>query len=160
MTLRTSTSHEEGVNRNWGILTKAFISDENGNVKSLRLVDIEWKYDKNNNYKPYFEEVPGTERDIPCDLVLLAIGFKHVQPEGIIKAMNLELSDQGNVQADEKSYQTSEESVFAAGDARRGQSLVVWAISEGREVARSVDTWLMGQSMLESKDENPALAAR
>lgn len=160
MTLRTSTSHEEGVDRNWGILTKAFRADENGRVNALQLVDIEWKYDRDNNYKPYFEEVPGSERNIPCDLALLAIGFKHVQPEGIIKAMNLELSDWGNVQADEKSYQTSEESVFAAGDARRGQSLVVWAISEGREVARSVDTWLMGQSMLESKNENPALAAR
>ncbi len=150
MILRTSTSHEEGVDRAWSILTKEFISDENGNVKALRIVDIKWEIGYTG--KPEFKEVEGTQRDLPCDLALLAIGFVHGETEKLRERTDLELDARGNVNAN--NYQTNIENVFAAGDMRRGQSLVVWAISEGREAARAVDRYLMGDSMLEAKDDS------
>jgi glutamate synthase (NADPH/NADH) small chain len=150
MVLRTSTSHEEGVDRKWSILTKEFISDENGNVKALRIVDIKW--DIGYSGKPEFKEIEGTERDLPCDLALLAIGFVHGETENIREKVELELDARGNISTND--YQTNIENVFAAGDMRRGQSLVVWAISEGREAARAVDKYLMKESMLEARDES------
>jgi glutamate synthase (NADPH/NADH) small chain len=150
MILRTSTSHEEGVDRQWSILTKEFISDDEGNVKALRVVDIKW--DIGYSGKPEFMELEGTERDLPCDLALLAIGFVHGETENIIKKVELELDVRGNI--DTNNYQTNIENVFAAGDMRRGQSLVVWAISEGREAARAVDKYLMKESLLEARDES------
>ena len=150
MILRTSTSHEEGVDRAWSILTKEFISDEDGNVKALRIIDIKWEIGYTG--KPEFKEIEGTERDLPCDLALLAIGFVHGETEKFREKTDLELDTRGNVNADD--YQTNIENVFAAGDMRRGQSLVVWAISEGREAARAADKYLMGQSMLEAKDDS------
>lgn len=150
MILRTSTSHEEGVDRAWSILTKEFISDENGNVKALRIVDIKWEIGYTG--KPEFKAVEGTERDLPCDLALLAIGFVHGETDKLREKLELELDTRGNVNAN--NYQTNIENVFAAGDMRRGQSLVVWAISEGREAARAVDEYLMGESMLEAKDDS------
>jgi len=101
-----------------------------------------------------FVEVPGTEQVIPCELALLAMGFVHPQHEGLINDLGVELDERGNVKAFEKSYQTSVDKIFTAGDMRRGQSLVVWAISEGRECARKVDEWLVGTSLLESKDHS------
>ena len=150
MVLRTSTSHEEGVDRKWSILTKEFISDENGNVKSLRIVDIKW--DIGYSGKPEFKEIEGTERDLPCDLALLAIGFVHGETENIREKVELELDARGNINT--SNYQTNIENVFAAGDMRRGQSLVVWAIAEGREAARAVDKYLMKESSLEARDES------
>lgn len=150
MILRTSTSHEEGVDREWAILTKKFISDENGNVKALRIADIKW--DIGYSGKPEFKEIVGTERDLPCDLALLAIGFVHGETENIRKKVELELDVRGNINTN--NYQTNIENVFAAGDMRRGQSLVVWAIAEGREAAREVDKFLMKESTLESIDES------
>ncbi len=150
MILRTSTSHEEGVDRAWSILTKEFISDEDGNVKALRIIDIKWEIGYTG--KPEFKEIEGTERDLPCDLALLAIGFVHGETEKFREKTDLELDTRGNVNADD--YQTNIENVFAAGDMRRGQSLVVWAISEGREAARAADKYLMGESMLEAKDDS------
>ena len=123
-----------------------------GHVKALRTVRIEWKV--NDSGKTYFEEVPGTEQELPCDLALLAIGFMHTEPEGLVKDLGLKLDGRGNIEATEGYYQTSVPNVFAAGDARRGQSLVVWAISEGREAARAVDAYLMGYSELETKDDS------
>ena len=152
MILRTSSSHEEGVVRDFALLTKEFIGDDDGNVKALKTVRIEWKVDDNG--KTYFEEVPGTEQEMPCDLALLAIGFMHTEPKGIVKDLGLKLDGRGNIEAVEGSYQTSDPKVFAAGDARRGQSLVVWAISEGREAARAVDLYLMGYTELETKDDS------
>lgn len=150
MMLRTSTSHEEGCERHWSINTKAFIGDEHGNLKALRLVDLEWK---NEGGRMQMVEVPGSERDVPCELALLAAGFLHPQHDGLIADLGLELDERKNVKTNK--YQTvTNPKVFAAGDMRRGQSLVVWAISEGREAARAADCYLMGESMLEAKSQS------
>lgn len=156
MILRTSTSHEEGCEREWSVLTKAFIGDENGNLKAVQLVEIEWaKDEKTGRYG--FQEIAGTIEEIPCELALLAVGFLHPQREGLLQQLGVALDNRGNVHTAEHSYQTNEPKIFAAGDMRRGQSLVVWAISEGREAARQVDEYLMGHSLLESK-EKPMLS--
>ncbi|MCU0390686.1 MAG: glutamate synthase subunit beta [Thermoflexibacter sp.] len=146
MMLRTSTSHEEGCERRWAIQTKEFVGDEQGNLKGLKLVEIEWKLE---NGRMTFIEIPNTEREIPCDLALLAMGFISPQQEGILNDLEIEIDEKGNVKA--QNYQTNNPKVFAAGDMRRGQSLVVWAISEGREAAREVDLFLMGHTELEAK---------
>lgn len=147
MILRTSSSHEEGCDRNWAILTKEFTADTEGHVNGLSVVDIMWK---NEGGRPSFDEIPGTQRVLPCDLALLAIGFMHPLHTAELAELAIELDDRGNVKTN--GYQTSIPKVFSAGDMRRGQSLVVWAISEGREAARAVDLYLMGESALESKD--------
>ncbi len=149
MMLRTSTSHEEGCERQFAILTKEFVGDESDNLKAVKLVDLNWAKAEPGK-PPRFEEVPGSEREIPCELALLAMGFLHPQKEGLIEQLGVELDERGNVKS--KHYQTSIDKVFAAGDMRRGQSLVVWAISEGREAARQVDLFLMGESNLESQE--------
>jgi glutamate synthase (NADPH/NADH) small chain len=149
MMLRTSTSHEEGCDRHWAIMTKEFVGDENGNLKAVKLVNLEWAKAESGK-PPRFEEVPGSEREVPCELALLAMGFLHPQKEGMIEQLGVDLDERGNVKANH--YQTSVSKVFSAGDMRRGQSLVVWAISEGREAARQVDLFLMGESKLESKE--------
>ena len=146
MMLRTSSSHEEGCERHWAIQTKAFVGDENGSLKAVKLVDLEWKME---NGRSAFVEVPGSEREIPCELALLAMGFLHPQAEGMLHDFGIELDERGNAKA--QNYQTNIPKIFAAGDMRRGQSLVVWAISEGREAARAVDEFLMGHSELEAK---------
>lgn len=148
MILRTSSSHEEGCDRQWSMLTKEFIGDEHGQVKALKTVHIEWKPGQKG-----FEEIPGTEEEIPCDLALLAIGFLHPQKTGLLADLGVELDNRGNIKT--KTYQTSQADIFAAGDARRGQSLVVWAISEGREAAKAVDAWLMEKpSVLPGKNDS------
>ena len=152
MILRTSSSHEEGCERDWAILTEEFIGDQAGNLRALKTVEIEWRKDKNGQMG--FSRIAGTEKEIPCDLALLALGFVHPQIEGMLEQLGLELDERKNVKADENSYQSSIKKVFAAGDMRRGQSLVVWAISEGREAARSVDIYLMGSSMLEARGDS------
>ena len=153
MILKTTSSHEEGAKRHWAIATKEFIGDENGNLKALKIVDLEWKFTEEN--KPaQFVEVPGSEVEIPCELALLAMGFLHPQHEGLLSQLDLELDERGNIKASEKEFHTNISKIFAAGDMRRGQSLVVWAISEGRECARKVDEYLMGFSLLPSKDQN------
>ncbi len=151
MKLRTSSSHEEGADRRWALFTKAFIGDENGNLKGLKVAEMGWSNPEPGK-KPHWQEIEGTEFDIPCDLALLAIGFLHPQKEGVVEQFGLDLDDRGNIKASAE-YKTSKENIFAAGDARRGQSLVVWAISEGRECAYHVDKHLMGFSNLEKKDE-------
>lgn len=151
MTLKTSSSHEEGADRKWSIASKEFIGDENGQLKAIRIVDLQWKFAEQDR-PAGFEEVPGTEREIPCELALLAMGFVNPQHAGLLQEMGIELDERGNVKATEKAYQTNIAKVFTAGDMRRGQSLVVWAISEGRECAKKVDEYLVGYSLLESKD--------
>lgn len=152
MVLKTTSSHEEGVERQWSIGTKEFIGDGNGNLKALRIVDLEWKASEDGR-PARFEERAGSERDIPCELALLAMGFVHPQHEGLLNQLEIEKDERGNVKASEKNYQTNLSKLFAAGDIRRGQSLVVWAISEGRECARKVDEFLSnGTSLLESRD--------
>ena len=157
MTLKTSSSHEEGCERQWAIETKEFIGDEEGNLRALKIVDLEWKFTEED--KPArFVEIAGSEREIPCELALLAMGFLHPQHDGLLNELGIELDERGNAKATERSYQTNIAKVFAAGDMRRGQSLVVWAISEGRECARKVDEFLMGSSFLETRD-NSVIAA-
>ncbi len=153
MVLKTTSSHEEGADRKWAIATKAFLGDENGNLKAIKVVDLEWTI--TNDGKPArFIEKEGSERDMPCELALLAMGFVHPEHRGLIEELGVELDERGNVKATEKNYQTNIAKIFTAGDMRRGQSLVVWAISEGRECARKVDEFLMGSSILETKDES------
>jgi glutamate synthase (NADPH/NADH) small chain len=140
--LRTSSSHEEGVNRDWAIATKEFVG-EHGKVKALRTVRLEWKDGK-------MSEVPGSEATLPADLVLLAMGFVSPVP-AVLEAFGVEKDPRGNAKAgtdDKGSYLTSVPGIFTAGDMRRGQSLVVWAIREGRQCARAVDEFLMGFSEL------------
>lgn len=156
--LKTTSSHEEGANREWAIATKKFIGDENGNLKSLVTVQLEWKITEDGKTAGFIE-IAGTEKEIPCELALLAMGFVSPQKTGLLEKLEIELDERGNVKATEKQYQTNIQKVFAAGDMRRGQSLVVWAISEGRECARKVDEYLMGSSLLESKDINTVMSA-
>ncbi len=135
--LRTSSSHEEGVERDFAVLSQEFVG-ENGQVKRLRCVRCDSKI------KP----IPGTEFEIPADLVLLAMGFVHPVHDGMIKELGLALDQRGNVKADTNHYASSVGKIFAAGDMRRGQSLVVWAIREGRQAAHAVDKFLMGSTSL------------
>ncbi|MFZ4263335.1 glutamate synthase subunit beta [Sphingobacterium sp. HJSM2_6] len=151
MLLKTTTSHEEGCNRHWSISTKSFLGDERGNLRAALVVDLAWETDALGR-PTSFKEVEGSEREIPCELVTLAMGFLHPQQEGLLAELGVKLDPRGNVLATEGEYKTSTDNVFVAGDMRRGQSLVVWAISEGRECARKVDEFLMGSSVLESKE--------
>ncbi len=145
MIMRTSSSHEEGVIRDWSINTKSF-SGENGVVKKLHGIRLQWENDAEGR-PARMVEVPGSEFEMDADLVLLALGFIGPEQPGPIADLNLALDPRGNVVADAK-YMTSTPGVFACGDARRGQSLVVWAIWEGRECARGVDEFLMGETDL------------
>lgn len=153
MLLKNTTSHEEGCERQWAVATKAFIGDKDGNLKALRIVDLEWKFAEDGRPATFVER-EGSEREIPCELALLAMGFLHPQQEGLLQESGVELDERGNVKASEKEYQTNISRIFSCGDMRRGQSLVVWAISEGRECARKVDEYLVGSSLLESKDRS------
>ncbi|MEO6814938.1 MAG: glutamate synthase subunit beta [Ginsengibacter sp.] len=153
MILKTTSSHEEGAQRQWAIATKEFVGDESGNLKALKVVGLEWKFSEENKPAKYVE-VPGSEIEIPCELALLAMGFVHPQHDGLLNQLEIELDERGNIKATEKEYRTNISKIFTAGDMRRGQSLVVWAISEGRECARKVDQYLMGFSLLETKDQN------
>lgn len=158
MVLKTSTSHEEGCERQWAVATKEFIGDETGNLKALKIVNLEWTSSADGR-PAQFREVAGSEREIPCELALFAMGFVHPQKEGMLSELGIELDERGNVRAGEKAFQTNIPKIFTAGDMRRGQSLVVWAISEGRECARKVDEFLMGQSVLETKDAMLSVAS-
>ena len=151
MLLKVTSSHEEGAHRNWAVNTQKFNADENGNLKSLSVIEVQWEIDANGRALG-FKEVPGTEKEYRCEMVLLAMGFLHPQKQGLLEKLGVELDERGNVKAIEGNYQTNIPKVFTAGDMRRGQSLVVWAISEGRETARKVDEYLMGYSKLPSKD--------
>ncbi|MCC7519529.1 MAG: glutamate synthase subunit beta [Verrucomicrobiae bacterium] len=144
MILRVSTSHEEGGRRDWSVSTKAF-SGEKGLVKSLHATRLEWT--KGIDGRPGMKEVPGSEFEAPCDLCLLAMGFLGPEKGGMLDQLGVKLNAQGNVATD-ANFMTSLPGVFAAGDMRRGQSLVVWAIQEGRQAARAVDAFLMGRSDL------------
>ncbi len=145
MKLRTSSSQEEGCTRDWSVATKAF-RGSHGKLESLLAVRLEWK--KNAQGQMTMHEVPGSEFEIPADLVLLAMGYLHPIHAGLLEQLGVALDGRGNVQANTEQYQTSVPKVFAAGDMRRGQSLVVWAIREGRQAARAVDEFLMGHSVL------------
>lgn len=146
MVMTTSSSHEEGCSRNWSTLTKEFIKDKNGKVTGLKVVDLDWI-----NANEYVED-KNTLRVIPCDLALIAIGYAHPLKDGLLDYLSIDLNKQGNVIV--KNWQTNVPGVFAAGDVHRGQSLVVWAISEGREAAKAIDEYLEDYSTLEEKDSS------
>jgi glutamate synthase (NADPH/NADH) small chain len=137
--LRTSSSHEEGCTRDWSVATKAFLG-ESGRLKALRCVRLDWSGGK-------MQEIPGSEFEIEADLVFLAMGFVH-PVAALLDAFGVARDARGNVAASTEDYRTNLDKVFAAGDMRRGQSLVVWAIREGRQCARAVDAFLMGSSTL------------
>lgn len=151
MLLKTTTSHEEGCQRHWSISTKEFLGDEHGNLRAAVVIDLEWETDFLGR-PTKFTEIEGSQREIPCELVTLAMGFLHPQFDGLLQQLGVTVDERGNVKAAEGSYQTNVPKIFSAGDMRRGQSLVVWAISEGRECARKVDEFLMGYTDLESKE--------
>jgi len=149
LVLRTSSSHDEGGSREFAVLTRRF-SGEGGRVARLHAVRVRFG-DPDESGRPRMEEVPDSEFEIPADLVLLAMGFVHPVYEGLLQGLGVGLDPRGNVVADTRSFVTSEPGVFAAGDCRRGQSLVVWALWEGREAARAVDRYLVGESWLQSR---------
>jgi len=151
MTLRTSSSHDEGCTRDWAVLTKKFIKDDQGNLSGLEVSRVEWSKNKAGKYG--MTEIADSNTIIPCTKAFLAIGFLHAEKKGLLTDLNVELDGRGNVVAN--NHATSVDGVFTAGDMRRGQSLVVWAIAEGREAAKVVDAYLIGeQSVLDTKEES------
>ena len=142
--LKTSSSHEEGAQRHWAILTKEFIGDAK-KLKKLSCVRVEFV--DNSKGKMVMREIPDSEFEIDADVAILAVGFTHPEHKGLVNELGLALDERGNVKTDEN-YMTSSEGVFAAGDSHRGQSLIVWAISEGRQSAHCVDKYLTGKSNL------------
>jgi glutamate synthase (NADPH/NADH) small chain len=150
MRLRTSSSHKEGAERYFSVSTKSFVGDENGLLKKLITVEVEW--DKKRGERPVLIELAGTEREWDCDLALLALGFTGSEPT-LAEALGVAMDSRTNIKAPVMDYQTNVSGVFAAGDQRRGQSLIVWAIAEGRQAAHHVDAFLMGSSRLPLKGE-------
>jgi glutamate synthase (NADPH) small chain len=142
MLFRVSSAHEEGGERVYSVSTQEFLGDDDGNVRALRLVDVEMKDGR-------FSEVEGSEREIPAELVLFAMGFTGPEQDGVVAQLGVDLDDRGNVVRD-SAYMSSRPGVFVAGDAGRGQSLIVWAIAEGRAAAAGVDRYLTGTTTLPS----------
>jgi glutamate synthase (NADPH/NADH) small chain len=142
MTFRVSSAHEEGGERVYSVSTKEFLGDESGNVRALRLVEVQMRDGR-------FQEIEGSEQEIPADLVLFAMGFTGPEQEGLVSQLGVDLDERGNVARD-ASYMSSVDGVFVAGDAGRGQSLIVWAIAEGRAAAAAVDSYLTGSTTLPS----------
>ncbi len=143
--MRTSSSQEEGCKRRWSVMTKRFIDDGAGKLKAAICAQVEWKQDDNGQWQ--MTEVAGSEFELKADLVTLAMGFVHPVQDGMLDVLDVDFDNRGNVKAStegELAYHTSVEGVFATGDARRGQSLVVWAIREGRQAASAVDAYLIG----------------
>lgn len=150
MRLRTSTSHKEGAERVFRISTKEFIGDAKGNLKALKTVEVEWEFSKGQ--PPKLKDISGTEKEWKCELALLALGFTGSE-SSIAEQLGLEMDQRTNIKASESNYATNVPGVFVAGDQRRGQSLIVWAISEGRQAAHHVDSYLMGISNLPLKGD-------
>ena len=150
MRLKTSTSHKEGAERVFSISTKEFIGDDKGNIKGLKTIEVEW--DIQPGKRPVLKEIPGTEKSWKCELVLLALGFTGSETT-VAEQLGLEMDNRTNIKALVSNYKTNVPGVFVAGDQRRGQSLIVWAISEGRQAAHHVDSYLMGSSSLPLKGE-------
>ncbi len=149
MVLKITSSHEEGAERHWSVLTKKF-EGENGQVKKLHCVSVEWYFNKEAG-RMDMKEIPGSEFVLEADLVLLAMGFVHPEKEGLLTELGVEYDPRGNVKTSGK-YDTNIKKVYAAGDMRRGQSLIVWAIAEGRNAASEIDAFLMGSTDLPRKE--------
>lgn len=151
MRLKTTSSHKEGVERFFSISTKEFIGDKNGNLTGLKTVEVEWIFKEGE--RPELIELPNTEKLWDCDMVLLALGFTGAE-KTLAEQFGLEMDFRTNIKASTKDYATNVPGIFTAGDMRRGQSLIVWAISEGRQAAHHLDAYLMGVSTLPLKDDN------
>jgi glutamate synthase (NADPH/NADH) small chain len=143
--MRTSSSQEEGCDRDWAVLTRRAVGS-GGKVEALECVRVEWVKDASGRFQ--MKDVADSQFNLKADLVLLAMGFVGPRKRGLLEQAGVELDTRGNVKANVRDYQTSVEKIFSCGDMRRGQSLVVWAIREGRQAARSVDEFLMGASDL------------
>jgi len=154
MRLRTSSSHKEGVERVFSISTKEFLGDTKGNLTGLVTAEVEWTKSPEGKYT--LKEVPGTEKQWDCDIALLALGFTGPE-KTLIDQLKLDTDLRGNVKSAANDYHTNVQGVFTAGDMRRGQSLIVWAISEGRQAAHHIDKYLMGSTLLPLKDESSDL---
>ena len=150
MIYRVSSAHEEGGERLYAVSTEEFLGDENGNVRALKISEVVFSKESGK-----FEKVPGTEKEIPADLVFLAMGFVGPEKSELLSQLEVEFDERGNIKRDFK-FETNVEGVFVAGDAGRGQSLIVWAIAEGRSVAAAVDTFLMGETQLPAPIEPTA----
>ncbi len=151
MRLKTTSSHKEGVERFFSVSTKEFIGDKNGNLKGLKTVEVEWIFKAGE--RPQLKEVPNSEKEWDCELALLALGFTGAELT-LAEQFDLNMDFRTNIDASIKDYATNVSGIFAAGDMRRGQSLIVWAISEGRQAAHHVDAYLMGESHLPLKDDS------
>lgn len=156
MQLKTSSSHEEGCDRNWLINTKEFVTNDKGELTALKTAEVSWK--KIPGQRPQLIEKEGSEKVWPCNLALLALGFSG--PEKTLpEQLGLEFDARTNLKASTDNYKTNVAGIFTAGDMRRGQSLIVWAISEGRQAAHHIDVYLMGNSRLPLKDDNDLMSA-
>ena len=142
MTLQITSSHEEGCVRKWAVNSREFIKDENGKLIGLKLVEVEWAKDEDNgNWSSYIEKL-NSEFIIECDVAFIALGYKHVQQKGLVEYLDVNLDPKGNLIGNDTEYKTNQQKVFSCGDARKGQSLVVWAIHEGRQCAEKVHEFL------------------
>ena len=146
--LKTTSSHEEGSHREWSVLTKEFLGDENGQLNALTTIEVKWE--KKPNQRPQLIEKKGSEKKWPCELALLALGFTGPE-KSLPHQFELDFDEKGNIKGLHE-FQTNKKNIFIAGDCRRGQSLIVWAISEGREAAHQIDKFLMGSSILPKKN--------
>jgi glutamate synthase (NADPH/NADH) small chain len=151
MKLKTTSSHQEGVERFFSMSTKEFLGDKNRNLKGLKTVEVEWIFKEGE--RPQLKEIPNTEKEWKCELALLALGFTGAE-KTLADQFGLNMDFRTNIEASTKDYATNVPGIFAAGDMRRGQSLIVWAISEGRQAAHHVDVYLMGTSNLPLKDDS------
>ena len=156
MQLKTSSSHDEGCDRNWLVNTKEFLTNDKGELYALKTVEVSWKTIPGQ--RPQIIERVGSEKIWPCDLALLALGFTGPD-KSLPEQLGLELDTRTNIKASVKDYKTNISGIFTAGDMRRGQSLIVWAISEGRQAAHHIDSYLMGASRLPLKDDNDLIGA-
>ena len=156
MQLKTSSSHNEGCDRNWLVSTKEFLTNDKGELYALKTVEVSWKTIPGQ--RPQIIEREGSEKIWPCDLALLALGFTGPD-KSLPEQLGLEFDTRTNIKASVKDYKTNVSGIFTAGDMRRGQSLIVWAISEGRQSAHHIDSYLMGASRLPLKDDNDLIGA-
>lgn len=156
MQLKTSSSHDEGCDRNWLVSTKEFLTNDKGELYALKTVEVSWKTIPGQ--RPQIIEREGSDKIWPCDLALLALGFTGPD-KSLPEQLGLEFDTRTNIKASVKDYKTNVSGIFTAGDMRRGQSLIVWAISEGRQAAHHIDSYLMGASRLPLKDDNDLIGA-
>lgn len=144
--LQITSSHEEGCDRMWSVNSKEFVKDEHGNLKGIRLVEAEWTKDSDEGKWNLYTEKPASEFVLECDIIFIALGYTHVEHKGLVEALDIHLDPKGNLIGNNKEYKTNQDKIFTCGDARKGQSLVVWAIAEGRQCAEKIDEFFKNKS--------------